>query len=101
MQLNNIKSLLLKSLNKTGKADQILSSIIYKSIIGDFLEIKKIDITVYVISVKMRGNVILIKTNKPILNTELLSIENILVKNISSKLNNIGIIIKDIKLRFK
>lgn len=101
MQLNNIKSLLLKSLNKTWKADQILSSIIYKSIIGDFLEIKKIDITVYVISVKMRWNVILIKTNKPILNTELLSIENILVKNISSKLNNIWIIIKDIKLRFK
>ena len=50
MQLGNIKDLLLKSLRKTWKQNQIMSSIIYKSIKDDFLENKKIDITPYIIN---------------------------------------------------
>lgn len=101
MVVNNIKALLLKSLNKTGKKDQIISSIIWRSIISDFLESKKIDITSYIISIKLVWNIVFIKTEKPILNTELSNIESILVKNIQIKLKNIWIIIWDLKLKFK
>lgn len=101
MALGNIKDLLLKSLNKTGKQNQILSSIIYKSIINDFLEIKKIDITPFVISIKLNENIIFLKTNKPILNAELINIQDILLKNINSKLSTIWMKIQNIQLIIK
>lgn len=101
MELNNIKALLLKSLNKTWKQDQIISSIIWKSIIDDFFEIKKIDITSYIISIKLTWNIIIMKTTKPIINTEILTIEDKLLENIRKKLNNIWIKINDLKLRLK
>ncbi len=98
---SNIKSLLLKSLNKTWKQDQIISSIIFKSIIDDFLEIKKIDITSYIISIKLKWNIIILKTAKPIINSEILTIEDILLKNITKKLENIWIKIWELKLSLK
>lgn len=101
MALGNIKDLLLKSLNKTGKQNQILSSIIYKSIISDFLEIKKIDITPFIISIKINENIIFLKTNKPILNAELINMQDILIQNISTKLSSIWIQIQNIQLIIK
>jgi len=101
MNLNNIKSLLIKSLKKNWKQDQVISSIIYNSIIKDFLKIKKIDITSYIISIKIKWNIIFLKTSKPILNNEILTIESILVENISKKLENIWIKIKELKISFK
>ncbi len=101
MQLNNIKDLLLKSLGKTGKQNQVVSSMIYKSIIHDFLEIKKIDITDFIISIKIEQNIIILKTSKPILNSEILHIEDILLKNINLKLTQIWIHMKDLQLIVK
>ncbi|MBW7954526.1 hypothetical protein H3C61_01810 [Candidatus Gracilibacteria bacterium] len=101
MSFNNIKDLLIKSLNKTNKEDKIISSIIYNSIINDFLNIKKIDIKGKIISIKLNKNIILLKTNSPILNSEILTIKNILIQNIKTKLDNINykIINLDIKLK--
>lgn len=101
MSFNNIKDLLIKSLNKTNKEDKIISSIIYNSIINDFLNIKKIDIKWKIISIKLNKNIILLKTNSPILNSEILTIKNILIQNIKTKLDNINykIINLDIKLK--
>ncbi len=101
MTLGNIKDLLLKSLNKTGKQNQIISSLIYKSIINDFFEIKKIDITPFVISIKLNENIIFIKTNKPIVNAELIHMQDILLKNINSKLSNIWIQIQNLQIIVK
>jgi len=72
MTFTNLKSLLVASLNKTGKQEQIFSSIVWKSIVQDFKETKNIDITPYIISVKINKNIITIKTLKPIINTELI-----------------------------
>lgn len=101
MELNNIKSLLIKSLNKTWKQNQIISSIIYNSIINDFLEIKKIDIKPYIISIKVIWNNIILKTRKPIINTEILNIKELLIKNISLKLNKMWISINNLELKLK
>jgi hypothetical protein len=101
MILNNIKDLLVKSLNKTWKQNQIISSIIWKSVVNDFLELKNINIHEYIISIKVKQNKIVIKTQKPILNTELLQIKDILERNISKKLNSIWIKILHIELSFQ
>lgn len=101
MQLGNIKDLLLKSLGKTWKQNQVIASIIYKSIKDDFLELKKIDITPYIISIQVRDNIIILKTNKPILNSEIKHIENIIIKNILQKLENIWIHMKNLELFIK
>jgi len=101
MKLNNIKYLLLKSLNKSWKQEQVIKSIIWNSIINDFKNKKNIDITSYLISIKLMGETIMLKTNKPIINAELLNIEKELIENIITKLNNIWINIKIIKFRFK
>lgn len=101
MQLGNIKDLLLKSLGKTWKQNQVIASIIYKSIKDDFLELKKIDITSYIISIQVRDNIIILKTNKPILNSEIKHIEDIIIKNILQKLENIWIHMKNLELFIK
>lgn len=101
MQLGNIKDLLLKSLGKTWKQNQVLSSIIYKSIIHDFLELKKIDISSYIISIQLRENIIILKTNKPILNSEIKHIEGLLIQNIDKKLQKIWIHLKQLELVVK
>lgn len=101
MQLGNIKDLLLKSLGKTWKQNQVIASIIYKSIKDDFLELKKIDITPYIISIQVRENIIIVKTNKPILNSEIKHIEDIIIKNILQKLENIWIHKKNLELFIK
>ena len=101
MQLVNIKDLLLKSLGKTWKQNQVIASIIYKSIKDDFLELKKIDITPYIISIQVRDNIIILKTNKPILNSEIKHIEDIIIKNILQKLENIWIHMKNLELFIK
>ena len=101
MQLGNIKDLLLKSLGKTWKQNQVIASIIYKSIKDDFLELKKIDITPYIISIQVRDHIIIVKTNKPILNSEIKHIEDIIIKNILQKLENIWIHMKNLELFIK
>lgn len=91
MQLNNIKDLVLKSLNKTWKQNQILSSIIYNILIKKFKDKKNIDISSYIISVKIKENIISIKTNKPIINQEIKLFENEILEEITQKFKKIWI----------
>ena len=72
--MQNIKELLIKSLNKTWKQNQVISSLIKNEII---------------------------KTTKSIINEELVNIKNKLINNISLNLSNKWIIIKNIDLKFK
>lgn len=101
MTFTNLRSLLVASLNKTWKQEQILSSIIWKSIVEDFQEIKKIDLNPYIVSVKINKNIITVKTLKPIINTELSNIEWQLRENISMRLKKIWVNIVNIQLKFK
>lgn len=91
MQLNNIKDLVLKSLNKTWKQNQILSSIIYNVLISKFKDKKNIDISSYIISVKIKEYNISIKTNKPIINQEIKLFENEILEEITQKFKKIWI----------
>lgn len=101
MVISNIKDLLLKSLNKTNKTSKVIESIIYNSIIEVFMDKKNIDIKDYIISIKIINNIIIISTNKPIINSEIKILEEDIIKNIQKKIKNIWIIFDNFKFKYK
>ena len=88
------------SLEWKKKQNLIIKSIIWKTIIDLFLEEKKIDISKYLISVTINWKIIKIKTNKPIINAELLIINNKLKEKIIQKLKNLWIIFYDFEIKY-
>ncbi len=97
----NIKDLILKSINKTWKKDNIVKSIIWNEVVYLFKNKKNIDIQSFLISIKLSWDVIIIKTLKPILNQEIKIYKNEIIENIKTKLSNIWIVlnINDIKTK--
>ena len=59
------------SIRRSGKQEVIIQSIIWNTIIEIFETEKNIDIRRYLVSIKLKWENILVKTNKPIINTEL------------------------------
>lgn len=78
-------------INSTKYKDIIKKTIIWNTIIETFNIEKQIDITPYLISIKLQNNKILIKTNKPIINNELIIIEKKIIINLEDKLKKIWI----------
>ncbi len=78
----------------------IIKSIIWNSIIEVFKEQKKIDITDYLVSVQLNKNTIFIKTNDPLINTELLFLDDKIKKLSREKLRKIWIKFNGCKLRY-
>lgn len=97
----NLKDILVKSLNKTWKQETVINSLAWNSLISTFKEIKNIDITHYLISVKIKNDVIFIKTSKPIINSEIDIISDKYLENITIKLNSIWYSFKELKIRYK
>lgn len=95
----HINSLLLRSLNKTWKQNQILSSIIWNQVINFFKENKNIDITDYIISIKILSQVIIIKTQKPIINSQILENKQKILNKIHDSFEKIWIKNKNLDLK--
>ncbi len=93
--------LISEILNKKWLSDTTKKSIIYNTIIEVFLEHKKIDIKSYLISIKEVWNIFLVKTTKPIINTELYLL-NVEIKEKSlNKLNKIGFKFVNFDIKYK
>lgn len=73
MLKNNLK--LSESLKKSWREEVIIKSIIWNTLIWEFQEKKEIDITSYLISIRLKKNIVFIKTTKPLINSEILLIE--------------------------
>lgn len=99
--MQKLNTLLIQALNKTWKQDQVKISLATNQIINTFKELKNIDIKKHIISVKLVWNTFIIKTSKPIINQELLNINDTLINNINSSLSKIWITIKNIELKYK
>ena len=82
------------------KEEVIIKSIVFSTIINIFKEEKKIDISSYLISIQKKGNTILIKTNKPIINTQLLIYSDKIKKISKERLKNVWIKLNDIEIRY-
>ncbi len=59
------------SIRRSWKQEVIIQSIIWNTIIEIFEAEKNMDIKKYLVSIKLKWENILVKTNKPIVNTEL------------------------------
>ena len=77
------------SIRRSWKQEIIIQSIIWNTLISIFKRDKHIDIKPYLISIKLKWDNILVKTNKPIINAELYSINNIIQKESQDKLKKL------------
>jgi len=66
------------------------SSNLWNAICEVFLEEKNIDIKDYLISISQNWKTVFIKTNKPIINTQLLELEWKFLKKFKEKMKNIS-----------
>ncbi len=77
-----------------------IKSTMWNSIIEVFKNEKNIDITSYLVSVQLRWKIILIKTNKPIINTEALLLDDKIKKLFSEKIKKMWIKFYDFEVKY-
>ncbi|MFK7779692.1 MAG: hypothetical protein QM490_00965 [Candidatus Gracilibacteria bacterium] len=82
------------------KQEVFIKSTMWNSIIEVFKVKKNIDITPYMTSIQLRGNTILIKTNKPIINTEALMLDDKIKELFAEKIKKIGIKFYDFEIKY-
>jgi len=82
------------------KQEVFIKSIMWNSIIDIFKSEKNIDITEYIISIQIRWKIILLKTNKPIINNEALLLDNKIKKLFSEKIKKLWIKFYDFELKY-
>nr|MDD3720361.1 hypothetical protein [Candidatus Gracilibacteria bacterium] len=91
---------LTTSINKKNLNELVIKSSIWNSIIEVFKYEKNMDITPYLVSIQIKGNRIIIKTSKTILNTELLMLSDKINYKISEKLKKIGLRFEEFEIRY-
>jgi hypothetical protein len=82
------------------KKEIMIKSIMWNSIIEVFKAEKNIDITSYLISIQIRWKTILVKTNKPIINTEALILDDKIKILFFEKLKKIWIKFYNFELKY-
>lgn len=68
------------------KTELFIKTAVWNSLVEIFKEEKNLDISEFLISIKISKNKILIKTNKPILNSEIFLLSEKITEKIKSKL---------------
>ena len=77
-----------------------MQSIIWNTIIEIFKNKKNIDITKYLVSIKLKGESVLVKTNKPIINTELYFINEEIKEVSKEKLKKLWLNFIDFEIKY-
>ena len=88
------------SIRKNNNEEMIIKSIIWNTIIEFFSETLKIDIKKYLKSVQIKWKTILIKTNKPIINTEGYNNNDKIKKALESKFKALWIKFYDFEIKY-
>ncbi len=88
------------STKKNNLNETIIKSIIWNNIIDLFITEKNIDITPYLISVTIKPKTIIIKTNKPIINTELLTIDDKIKNILNEKFKKLWVKFYDFDIKY-
>jgi len=91
---------LAKSIRSSWKTEIIIQSIIWNTIIEVFKEKRNIDITSYLVSIKLKWENILVKTNKPIINNELYLYSEEIKKISKNKIEKIWLSYWDFEIKF-
>lgn len=89
------------SLRKRWKEDVVIKSIVWTSIIEIFKTEKNIDLTTYLVSINIRWFSIIITTNKPIINAELLLLNDKILEKTKDRIKKIGLIFRNMEIKYK
>jgi len=82
------------------REEVIIKSILWNSIIEVFNAEKNIDITPYLISIRLNAKVVFVKTTNPLINTELLLLDQKIKKLFLEKLNKVWIKFYGFELKY-
>ncbi len=82
------------------REDVVIKSILWNTVIEVFNTEKNIDVTPYLISVRLNAKVIFVKTTNPLINTELLLLDQKIKKLFSEKLKKVGIVFYDFEVKY-
>lgn len=99
--MEKLSDLLVQALNRTEKQDSVIISLVRNQIVKTFIDYKNLNISKYIISITRKQNIFIVKTSKPILNQELISINKTILYNIYNNLDNTWIKIKNILIKYK
>lgn len=88
-----------QSLKRLGKLESVLRSLVFKSVVDVFNEKKQIDISSKIISVTQKNNTFYIKTQNPMINTELELLFPEIQKSIREKWKVMWVEMRECELR--
>jgi len=89
-----------KSIRSSWKAEIIIQSIIWNTIIEIFKAKKNMDLTAYLVSIKLKWENVLVKTNKPIINTELYNYSEEIKKVSLTKIKKLWLNYREFEIKF-
>ncbi|USN58349.1 MAG: hypothetical protein H6767_08880 [Candidatus Peribacteria bacterium] len=79
------------SIRRNNRELVVIKSTVWNTVVHSYKEQYGKDISEYLGSIQIRGNTILIKTNKPLINSEILRIQEPIKKACIDRLGKIGI----------
>lgn len=82
------------------KRELFIKTSMWNSLIEVFKSEKNMDITSYLISIKLNNDILLVKTNKPILNYEFSIYDEKIREVFNWKINRLWINLDDIKIKY-
>lgn len=91
---------LANTIKETWRKELIIKSIIWNTIISEFLKYKNIDITSYLTSIRLKTNIVFVKTNNPLINSEILLIEREIKDLSSKKISKLWLKFWDFEIKF-
>ena len=83
------------AIGKSWKKEIIIKSILWNTIVEVFLKEKNVNIKKFLISIKISWDNFIVKTNKPIINSEAIIMEKHIKKAFAEKLQKLGLRLKD------
>lgn len=92
--------LLNNSINRKNLNQITIKSLVWNSIIEVFKSKKNIDVKPYLTSIQIRWNNIIIKLNKSIIKSEIMQIQDEILKEVKHKFGKIWIKFFDFELKF-
>lgn len=82
------------------KKELFLKTFFWNTVIEVFFSEKNIDLLPYLVSVQIKWNTILLKTNNPLINWELRLLNWVIKENFSKKILNLEINIDDLDFKY-
>lgn len=89
-----------KAIKNVWREEVIIKSIIWNTIIWEFKKARGIDITSYLVSIRLKKNIVFIKTTKPLINSEILLFEKEIKEESIKKLSRLWLKFWEFELKF-